>query len=182
MATTHDHRRPSSGRGSDRCPTPTSTDTPTPTATPSCTLQKVSFGFGERLINQSENGMVKWQIRNNGISSVILQTLYIRWPLDSPRLHLNSVEMNNQAIWNSNYEDKTCPNGSICASLPAPSWSGLASDRRITPGSTANLNVLFSRQLEAGEYYLEASFQDEGSGANCTLLTQSGSFSTPSGN
>jgi Flp pilus assembly protein TadG len=157
-------------------PTPTPTNTATPTATPSCTLRSVSLAFDERIINNSENGMVTWEIQNNGSSPVILQTLYIRWPLDSPRLHLNGVEMNNQSIWNSNYEDKVCPAGTICASLPAPSWSGFASDRTIAAKSSANLVVLYSRQLEPVDYYLEALFQDQGSGANCSLLTQAGQF------
>jgi hypothetical protein len=140
----------------------------------------VSFGFDERLINQSENGMLTWQIRNAGSSPVILQTLYIRWPLDSPRLHLNGVEMNGQSIWNSNTEDKVCPVGTICATLPTNTWSGFDSDRTIQPnGSSANIVVLFSRQLELGDYYLEARFQDQGSGANCSLLTQPGQYTTP---
>ena len=163
-------------------PTPTPTNTPTPTATPSCTLRSVSLGFDERLINHSENGVVAWQIQNLGISPVILQTLYIRWPYDTPKLHLNGIEMNGQAIWNSNVEDKSCPAGTICATLPQPSWSGFASDRTIDPNSTANLVVLYSRQLETGEYYLEASFQDLGSGSNCSLLTVSGLYTTPSDN
>jgi hypothetical protein len=141
----------------------------------------VSLNPGERTINQSQNGTVTWQIQNLGNAPVILQTLYIRWPLSSPRLHLNGVEMNGNSIWNSNYSDKVCPAGTICASLPAPSWSGFPSDRTIGANSTTNLVVLYSRQLETGTYYLEAKFDDMNSGVGCTLLTESVQYTTQSG-
>jgi Flp pilus assembly protein TadG len=163
-------------------PTPTPTNTSTPSPTPSCSLRSVSLSFDERIINQSQNGMVTWQIQNLGTSPVILQTLYIRWPYSTPKLHLNGVEMNGHSIWNSNIGDKDCPAGTICASLPAPSWAGFASDRTIAPNGTADLVVLFSRQLEAGEYYLEAGFDDQGSGKGCSLLTVSGQYTVQSGN
>jgi hypothetical protein len=147
----------------------------------------VSINFSELNINQSQNGMVTWNIQNVATStptnpkSVILETLYIRWPYSAPKLHLNGVKMNGYSIWNSNYEDKVCPAGTICASLPAPSWSGFPSDRTIGANSSANLDVLFSRQLETGEYYLEAKFADLYSGVECPLITISGQYSTQSG-
>jgi hypothetical protein len=163
-------------------PTPTPTNTSTPTPTPSCSLRSVSIGFGERTINQSQNGIVTWQIENYGTAPVILQTLYIRWPYNAPKLRLNGVEMSGHSIWNSSVEDKVCPAGTVCVTLPKPSWSGLGSDRTIAPnGGTADLVVVFSRQLETGEYYMEAGFDDQGSGVGCTLLTVSGQYSTQPG-
>jgi Flp pilus assembly protein TadG len=162
-------------------PTPTPTNTSTPSPTPSCSLRSVSLGFDERIINHSESGTVIWQIQNLGTAPVILKTLYIRWPYDAPKMRLNGVEMNAHSIWNSSDEDKVCPDGTICVTLPQPSWAGFDSDRTIAPSGTADLAILFSRRLEAGEYYLEASFDDQGSGAGCSLLTVSGQFTVESG-
>jgi hypothetical protein len=163
-------------------PTPTPTNTATPTPTPSCSLYSVSLKFDERIINHSESGTVIWQIQNLGTAPVILQSLYIRWPYDAPKMRLNGVEMNAHSIWNSSDEDKVCPDGTICVTLPKPSWAGFDSDRTIEPGDQADLVVLFSRRLEAGEYHLEASFDDQGSGAGCSLLTVSGQLDVDPGN
>ena len=162
-------------------PTPTPTNTSTPTPTPVCSLYSESISFSELTVNQSQNGMVTWHIQNMGTAPVILQTLYIRWPYGAPKLHLNGVEMNGYSIWNKNYEDQVCPPGTVCASLPAPSWLGYASDRMIAPGGAADVVVLFSRQLQTGEYYLEAGFDDQGSGVGCSLLTVSGQQPTQPG-
>ncbi len=162
-------------------PTPTPTNTSTPTATPACTLHSDSLSFGQTAINV--NGTLTWRIQNMGNTPVVLQTLYVQWPYNSPKLRLNEVDMNNHAIWNKNAQDTVCPQNTLCASLPAPpsSWSGFPSDRTISPGQYANVVVLFSRQLEVGGYYLRAGFDDQQSGAACTSLTVSGRVSTQPG-
>jgi Flp pilus assembly protein TadG len=161
-------------------PTPTPTNTSTPSPTPACTLRSDSLSFGQTVINV--NGTLTWQIQNMGNTPVTLQTLYIQWPYNSPKLRLNEVDMNSQSIWNKYAEDLICPPGTVCASLPAPpsSWSGFPSDRKINPGQTATVVVVFSRQLEVGVYDMRAGF-DSQSGVGCPSLTVSGQVSTQSG-
>ncbi len=154
-------------------PTPTSTSTPTPTATPFCNLQSGALSFGSRSINQSEYGVLSWNVINlTNNDSVILQVLDIEWPASSPGRKLVAVEMDAQTIWSDSNGifGGFCGYYGVCYTILEGNWTqGYSSYRTIAAAGNKTIGVVFSRVLASGNYTMTATFENLTTHGRCTV-------------